>query len=99
VGRGKHQSRCLDTVAATLAPLIEAIRAHVFAAERIHADDTAVPARQEQDADGKALDGSLEATSRGRRQGHPVRRQPAFGRKDELTILLHPDAPFWNVEG
>jgi transposase len=29
--------------AATLAPLIEAIRAHVFAAERIHADDTTVP--------------------------------------------------------
>ena len=29
--------------AATLMPLIEAIRAHVFAAERIHADDTTVP--------------------------------------------------------
>jgi transposase len=29
--------------AATLAPLIEAIQAHVFAAERIHADDTTVP--------------------------------------------------------
>jgi transposase len=29
--------------AATLAPLIEAIKAHVFAAERIHADDTTVP--------------------------------------------------------
>ena len=29
--------------AATLAPLIEAIRAHVFTAERIHADDTTVP--------------------------------------------------------
>ena len=28
--------------AATLAPLVEAIRAHVFAAERIHADDTTV---------------------------------------------------------
>ena len=28
---------------ATLMPLIEAIRAHVFAAERLHADDTTVP--------------------------------------------------------
>jgi hypothetical protein len=28
--------------AATLMPLVEAIRAHVFAAERIHADDTTV---------------------------------------------------------
>jgi transposase len=29
--------------AATLMPLVEAIRAHVFAAERIHADETTVP--------------------------------------------------------
>jgi transposase len=29
--------------AATLQPIVEAIRAHVFAAERIHADDTTVP--------------------------------------------------------
>ena len=29
--------------AATLMPLVEAIRSHVFAAERIHADDTTVP--------------------------------------------------------
>jgi transposase len=29
--------------AATLMPLVEAIRAHVFAAERIHVDDTTVP--------------------------------------------------------
>jgi transposase len=29
--------------AATLMPMVEAIRAHVFAAERIHADDTTVP--------------------------------------------------------
>ena len=29
--------------AATLMPLIEAIRSHVFAAERLHADDTTVP--------------------------------------------------------
>src|SRR5215510_7712135 len=29
--------------AATLMPLVEAIRAHVFTAERIHADDTTVP--------------------------------------------------------
>jgi transposase len=29
--------------AATLMPLVEAVRAHVFAAERLHADDTTVP--------------------------------------------------------
>ena len=29
--------------AATLMPLVDAIRAHVFAAERVHADDTTVP--------------------------------------------------------
>jgi len=33
----------VGAVAATLMPLVEAIRAHVFAAERIHADDTTVP--------------------------------------------------------
>jgi transposase len=32
----------VGAAAATLMPLIEAIRAHVFAAERIHADDTTV---------------------------------------------------------
>lgn len=30
-------------VAATLMPLVNAIRSYVFAAERIHADDTTVP--------------------------------------------------------
>ncbi|MET4492187.1 hypothetical protein ABIA94_007787 [Bradyrhizobium sp. LA7.1] len=29
--------------AATLMPLVDSIRSHVFAAERIHADDTTVP--------------------------------------------------------
>jgi transposase len=33
----------VGAAAATLMPLVEAIRAHVFAAERIHADDTIVP--------------------------------------------------------
>lgn len=33
----------VGAAAATLMPLIEAIRAHVFSAERIHADDTTVP--------------------------------------------------------
>ncbi|MBV9558027.1 MAG: IS66 family transposase [Pseudolabrys sp.] len=33
----------VGAAAATLMPLIEAIRSHVFAAERIHADDTTVP--------------------------------------------------------
>jgi transposase len=35
----------VGAAAATLMPLVEAIRAHVFAAERIHADDTTVPVR------------------------------------------------------
>jgi transposase len=33
----------VGAAAATLTPLVEAIRDHVFAAERIHADDTTVP--------------------------------------------------------
>jgi len=33
----------VGAAAATLMPLVERIRAHVFAAERIHADDTTVP--------------------------------------------------------
>lgn len=33
----------VGAAAATLMPLVEAIRQHVFAAERIHADDTTVP--------------------------------------------------------
>ena len=33
----------VGAAAATLMPLVEVIRAHVFAAERIHADDTIVP--------------------------------------------------------
>jgi transposase len=33
----------VGAAAATLMPLVEAIRTHVFAAERIHADDTTVP--------------------------------------------------------
>ena len=41
--------------AATLMPMIEAIRAHVFAAERIHADDTTVPVQ----AKGKCRTGRL----------------------------------------
>ena len=41
--------------AATLMPLVEAIRAHVFTAERIHADDTTVPVQ----AKGKCRTGRL----------------------------------------
>src|SRR5262249_51534251 len=33
----------VGAASATLTPLIEAIRTHVFAAERIHADDSTVP--------------------------------------------------------
>jgi transposase len=41
--------------ATTLMPVVEAIRAHVFAAERIHADDTTVPVQ----AKGKCRTGRL----------------------------------------
>jgi transposase len=41
--------------AATLMPMVETIRAHVFAAERIHADDTTVPVQ----AKGKCRTGRL----------------------------------------
>ena len=33
----------VGAAAATLMPLVDTIRTHVFAAERIHADDTPVP--------------------------------------------------------
>jgi len=45
----------VGAAAATLMPLVEVIRAHVFAAERIHADDTTVPVL----AKGKARTGRL----------------------------------------
>lgn len=33
----------MGAAAATLMPLVDAVRSHVFAAEGIHADDTTVP--------------------------------------------------------
>jgi transposase len=45
----------VGATAATLMPLVEAIRAHVFTAERIHADDTTVPVQ----AKGKTRTGRL----------------------------------------
>lgn len=45
-GIGLDVSTLADWVgasAATLMPLVEAVRAHVFAAQRLHADDTTVP--------------------------------------------------------
>ena len=48
--RGKASNLDVSTLAdwvgataATLMPLVEVIKAHVFSAERIHADDTTVP--------------------------------------------------------
>src|SRR5258708_10557295 len=50
-------TRCgwVGAASATLMPLVDAIRTHVFAAERIHADDTPVPVR----AKGKCRTGRL----------------------------------------
>jgi transposase len=45
----------VGAAAATLMPLVDAIRSHVFAAERIHADDTTVPVL----AKGKTRNGRL----------------------------------------
>jgi Transposase IS66 family len=47
----------VGAAAATLMPLVEAIRTHVFAAERIHADDTTAPVL----AKGKTRTGRLWA--------------------------------------
>jgi transposase len=47
----------VGAAAATLMPLNEVIQAHVFAAERLHADDTTVPgAGEDQDPHGTAMD-------------------------------------------
>jgi transposase len=43
MGLLKAPRRPVGNAAATLIPLVEAIQAHVFAPECIHADDTAVP--------------------------------------------------------
>ena len=68
-------------------PLVETIRAHVFAAERIHADDTTVPVlakgktrtgrlwayvRDDQPFGGTAPPAALYYASRDRRQEHPT---------------------------
>jgi transposase len=50
-------STLADWVAATLMTLVEAIQGHVFAADRIHADDTTVPLQ----AKGKTRTGRLWA--------------------------------------
>src|SRR6266436_7932144 len=72
--------------AATLMPLVERIRAHVFAAERIHADDTTVPVlakgktrigrlwtyvRDDRPFDGKAPPAAAYYYSRDRGGEHP----------------------------
>jgi len=50
----------VGAAAATLMPLVEATRAHVFAAKRIHADDTTVPVL----AKGKTRTGRLRTYER-----------------------------------
>jgi predicted O-linked N-acetylglucosamine transferase (SPINDLY family) len=58
----------IGAAADTLMPLVEAIRAHVFAAERIHADDITVPVL----AKGKTRTGRLWTYVR---EPAPIRRQ------------------------
>jgi transposase len=61
--------------AATLIPMVEAIRAHVFTAERIHADDTTVPVL----AKGKTRTGRLWVY---------VRDDQPFGGRDPPAAVL-----------
>ena len=61
----------VGAAAATLMPLVEVIQSHVFAAERIHADDTTVPAGEGKDPRRAPLD------VRARRP--PVRRSGSPG--------------------
>jgi transposase len=65
----------VGAAAATLMPLVEAIRAHVFAAERIHADDTTVPVL----AKGKTRTGRLWTY---------VRDDRPFGGRDPPAALF-----------
>lgn len=62
---------CVGTSAATPTPLVDAIRGHVFAAERIHADDTTVPVL----AKGKTRTGRLWTYVR---DNHPFAGQPTL---------------------
>jgi transposase len=81
--------------AVTLMPLVEAIRRHVFAAERIHADDTTVPVL----AKGKTRTGRLWTY---------VRDDRPFGRPDPPAAAFfyspdrggeHPEAHLANYAG
>jgi hypothetical protein len=67
----------VGAAAATLMPLNEAIRTHVFAAERIHADDTTVPVL----AKGKTCTGRLWTYVRDDR--------PFGGRDPPATIFFY----------
>jgi transposase len=79
--------------AATLMPLVERIRAHVFAAERIHADDTTVPVlakgktrigrlwtyvRDDRPFDGKAPPAAAYYYSPDRTSKHPEEHLESF---------------------
>src|SRR6201997_300843 len=73
--------------AATLMPKVEAIRAHVFAAERIHADDTTVPVQ----AKGKCRTGRLWTYVRDDRPfGGPAAPAAAFFYSADRTAK-HPE--------
>jgi transposase len=67
----------VGAAAATLMPLVERIRAHVFAAERIHADDTTVPVL----AKGKCRTGRL--------WGYVRDDRPFAGREPAAAALFY----------
>ncbi len=83
----------VGATATTLMPLIEAIRAHVVAAERIHADDTTVPVlakgkthtgrlwtyvRDDRPFGGRARPAALFVYSRDRSGEHPQQHRAAW---------------------
>src|SRR5580704_5286615 len=81
--------------AATLMPLVEAIRTHVFAAERIHADDTTVPVL----AKGKCRTGRLWTYVRDDRPfaGTAAPAAAFFYSADRSAV--HPDAHLASYAG
>jgi transposase len=83
----------VGAAAATLTPLVEAIRTHVFAADRIHADDTTVPVlakgktrtgrlwtyvRDDQPFGGRAPPAAVFFYSRDRTGEHPERHLASY---------------------
>ena len=75
----------VGAAAATLMPLVDAIQSHVFAAERIHADDTTVPVLAKA-RPGPAGFGPMCATTI-RLPAH-IRRRPCFSIRRIVAVSI-----------